>query len=565
MVRDRAEPRHGRPRAPGPDAASSAASRPPPASSRPRRCARCASACSARARPASRTSSRCSPRPSDKPLTALFEGQPRDFIREINPVGEKESTGLVTRFSIRPQEHPPGHPVCLRLLSAADIVKIIGNTFFLDGDLKAEALPTPERIDAVLARARSAASSPQPGLSDEDVWDIQEYFEQQFAGVPYLNALASFWDEAATLAPRLDGGGRTELFCLLWGDHERFSYLCRTLLAALAQLGHAAEAFCPIEALIPRDRSIIDVATLAGLGREGQEQLAIRSFAGAPVQLPRPVITALTAELRIVMAEQPWPFFEHTDLLDFPGARSRQPLPLAEFLAKEDALKETFLRGKVAYLFDRYVAEQELTSMLLCIPPSNLEVTTLPNMIDHWIALSHGATPAERAGKRCVLFFVLSKFDTHFVEKAGGDTDSPGTRFKNRMEASLIGSFGKAHEWPGEWTPGKPFANCYWLRNPNYPAETIIVYEPDPADPARQREVRRREDREQYLDNLKASYLGVGAVADPFPGAGAGLGRGAQAERRRGRLPRRRARPGVQSGAQAGPGRRPGSRRCASR
>jgi hypothetical protein len=119
-----------------------------------------------------------------------------------------------------------------------------------------------------------------------------------------------------------------------------------------------------------------------------------------------------------------------------------------------------------------------------------------------------------------VLFFVLTKFDTHFVEKAGGDSENPGVRFKNRMEASLSGSFGKAHDWPGEWIPGAPFANCYWLRNPNYPAETIIVYEPDPADPGRQREVKVRDDRAAYLANLKASYLGVGAVQTHFEDAG---------------------------------------------
>ena len=114
----------------------------------------------------------------------------------------------MTRFSIRAQPHPPGHPVCLRLLSAADIVKIIGNTFFLDGDLKAETLPTAERIDAVLARARvGRRDRVRRALSDEDVWDIQEYFEQQFAGAPYLDALASFWDEASALAPKLDGDG----------------------------------------------------------------------------------------------------------------------------------------------------------------------------------------------------------------------------------------------------------------------------------------------------------------------------------------------------------------------
>ena len=56
-------------------------------------------------------------RPGEKPLIADFDGQGIDFIAEINPEGGKESTGLVTRFSLTRQAHPPGFPVCLRLLS----------------------------------------------------------------------------------------------------------------------------------------------------------------------------------------------------------------------------------------------------------------------------------------------------------------------------------------------------------------------------------------------------------------------------------------------------------------
>jgi hypothetical protein len=104
------------------------------------------------------------------------------------------------------------------------------------------------------------------------------------------------------------------------------------------------------------------------------------------VTLPRSEVTALIAELRIVISEQPWDFFQHTDLLDFPGARSREQIKdLPAFLETGDALQSLFLRGKVAYLFERYCAEQELTSMLLCIGPSNQEVKTLPEMVYDWI------------------------------------------------------------------------------------------------------------------------------------------------------------------------------------
>ena len=40
----------------------------------------------------------------------------------------------------------------------------------------------------------------------------------------------------------------------------------------------------------------------------------------------RPVVAALTAELVVPLAERPWDSFEHTDLLDFPGARTREDI-----------------------------------------------------------------------------------------------------------------------------------------------------------------------------------------------------------------------------------------------
>ncbi|MDB5649716.1 MAG: srfC, partial [Hyphomicrobiales bacterium] len=59
----------------------------------------------------------------------------------------------------------------------------------------------------------------------------------------------------------------------------------------------------------------------------------------------------------------------------------------------------------------------------------------------------------------------------------GDSGNAPGARFAARLEASLLGYFGKAHAWPRNWTDAGPFQNCYWFRNPNYPAESIIRYD----------------------------------------------------------------------------------------
>ncbi|MCD2176109.1 virulence factor SrfC family protein [Rhizobium sp. C4] len=453
-------------------------------------------------------------RPGEKPLMARFGdlGRDVDFIREINPGGDRESTGLVTRFSIRQEQSPSGAPVVLRMLSETDIAKILGNSFFLDGDPKRRPSLTPETILKTLSVAKTRAGSALgAGLQDEDVWELQDYFEQQFAGLAYIETLSSFWEEAAQLAPRLSVRDRAELFSILWGDVPQFTTVYIELASALEKLGFPKEAYCGIDALLPREKSIIDVATLSGLGSLSVgEPLSIRSMNGPAVSLSRPIVTALAAELRITIADQPGPLYQHTDLLDFPGARSRQKVDFETYFdLKGDALQDLFRRGKVAFLFDRYVAEQEIASMLLCIKDSNQEVVELPDMIDNWIKLSHGATAADRAGTDPALFLVLTMMDKHFNERAGDEGQNPADRFKARMAASLTSYFGKAHTWPFEWKPKRAFNNTYWLRNPNFKSEFLIRYNGN-------QEIEILPEKVEKVAALRKAYLEVDEVQHHF-------------------------------------------------
>ena len=60
----------------------------------------------------------------------------------------------------------------------------------------------------------------------------------------------------------------------------------------------------------------------------------------------------MTAELKLNVPEQlvkEKPFLENTDMLDFPGARSR--LELTKEDLSEISVTDMLLRGKIAYLF----------------------------------------------------------------------------------------------------------------------------------------------------------------------------------------------------------------------
>ncbi|WP_336489987.1 virulence factor SrfC family protein [Methylobacterium nigriterrae] len=457
-------------------------------------------------------------RPENGPLRARFDGRdPVDFLAEINPIGEKEATGLVTRFSARAVAGPtPSNaPVRLRILTEADLVKVLCNSFLHDGDAAKEHAARPEEIGSLLAELRTRARPGAARFSDAEIDDLRDYVSDQARGTRALEYLTQYWEEARTLAGGLDLDGRARLFAPLWGGHNAFTRLYRELAEALERLGHPDEIFAPLSALVPREGSILDVATLAGLGTSGYgDSLLVHGAVGGPVPLPRPMVAAITAELRIEIADSPRAFLQEADLLDFPGARSRQKIDLAHFLSTHpDALKETFLRGKVAYLFDRYVAEQELTAMLLCIRPSNQEVVTLPDLVERWIALTHGASPEARAQLPNLLFLVMTWFDSHFVDKAGDAGQDAGLRFRNRIEASLLGFFGKAHTWPHQWTPGAAFRNAFWFRNPNYPAESVIRYDG-------RREVAFLPEKQARIAELRAGFVALPEASAHFQDPG---------------------------------------------
>lgn len=465
-----------------------------------------------------------------KPCKIRFGGELRDFFMDINPAGGKESTGLVTRFTVRPVNGLPGMPVVCRLLSLGDVIKIMANAFMADFDRDTVVAMEAGAIESWIARHRGlAAAQPVDGWTEDDVFDLFEYFERYFRNHPVHVALKpGFWREIERLAPRLRTEQRVELLSLLWNCTSTMTKVAQKMARALASLDFAEEAVCGLDALEPREKSIIDVETMSGIELDVSDTIATATREGARAMIPRPVLTAITAELCLQLDDQPYDFFEHTDLLDFPGARTRGEENARD--AEAIAAKQIFLlvrRGKVAYLFQRYLAEQELTSMLLCFKDSNQEVATVPFMVNDWIEATHGATAAQRAKAAHVsLFLVLTQFDREFEVKAGQKEDGP-ERWSTRFETVVHKYLAKSHDWPNDWAPGRAFNNTFWLRNPAIRNEGLIEYDAlrelealeAPADgsprSARFRnEARMRMLRENFIANADARRY----FADPAAG-----------------------------------------------
>jgi hypothetical protein len=467
--------------------------------------------------------------PGEVELRARFGAETRDFVKEINPQGGKESTGLVTRFTTAAATgaSDPKYPVELLLLSETDLVKILANSFQSDFDQNNVQMPVP-RGDEIRATIAAATKGKQaqpiaPHLDEIAISDLSDYFHKNFLNRWQELEPLRYWTEAMGLAPNLPLDARADLFSMLWGGLDDFTALFRLLAGALQSLGYADEVFTELRALVPRATSIIDVATLEqqlGTPADEKDKLDVRprtkNGLGAAVELPRAVLTALVAELRITMNVQPWPMFEHTDLLDFPGARSRLKLTSLPSDAADRTMqvRQLLLRGKIAYLFQRYSEERELTAMLLCMGNKPNEVKDLGTLVRQWIELTHGATSAARRAVPTSLFLVLTMMDLEFLPKAGETDDALLQKWDVRLHTSLVEPY--QHDgWVADFA-GTPFNSTLMLRNPNFRQDHLVEYKlapgsEEPVEPLFETGLARR--NRGYIDKLEQSFMSSAEVA----------------------------------------------------
>ena len=219
-------------------------------------------------------------------------------------------------------------------------------------------------LDKIEARAGAA---PTGGIVEDDLEDLQEYIHKYFSDKPRVQQVLGkhFWERVTPLVPRLADEDRAQLFGIIWNGIEEFTRLYQELAGTLRRMDFSADVFCPVSSLVPRATSIIDVEALAGISDGSGDGMDVRLMGGKTVNAPKTYMAALTAELIIGMREKTADFFEHTDLLDFPGYRSREIFPnLAENVKIAKNLELCFLRGKVEYLsgphfegFDVIIAE----------------------------------------------------------------------------------------------------------------------------------------------------------------------------------------------------------------
>lgn len=418
-------------------------------------------------------------------FTAAGETQKFDFLEKINPQGGKETTGIVTRFSTQLMESPiKGFPVILRALSEGDIVKILANTHMFELKCGWEGGRMPDYATLAAAVSALPRQSAAPGMSIEDIYELRGYIEAHLDDHPLAKPEAEgYWTALERSGPFLAAPDRAKALGPCWGELPEFTNLYATLKSALDDLKHPKWMYAPLESVLDSSHGVLHAETLYALDPEyaaklqgaGTQKLArttLASDTGMRIDMPRPIVTALAAELRVTLDGRPWDFFEHTDLLDFPGAKSRMNMKPETFLRSgehDNARAYCYLRGKVGVLFDKYVDDFETNALVLAVDDSQAEVKMLPQLVKEWVYRTHGETPAQRAQASHVsMFFTMTKCDSLFkLDRSSNASET----VRNRVGQNIASYAG----WMKDWAPGRSFDNMFMFRNTSV-KQQIIEY-----------------------------------------------------------------------------------------
>ncbi|MFC0178561.1 putative virulence factor [Thorsellia kenyensis] len=410
-----------------------------------------------------------------------------DFINHINPPGGgKEATGLVTRFSARNSLAPDDYPVQLRIFSEIEIAKILANSFYNDfNQEKIDFSLNEELITQHIKKITSKKSTKViPGVDADDVVSLWDYMTR-LAGKSQQVMKYTYWPEAIAVAPYLSIIDRAELFSLLWGGSKAFTEMYVKFAVAITTLKGAKQVFAPLTALVIEENgqfsqkdSIMNVDMLERLTQNEDDKISVLSvnysegiLTTDEVILSLSLLAALTVELYVPLSDEVCePIFDEVDLLDFPGYRGRLSLESLDELDKTTAdsgIAQLFLRGKVAYLFERYTDNQEMNTLVMCTSSAKQsDVTSVGPVLDDWIKKTQGEDAATRSKRHSGLIWALTMFDMRVGQSLTLDPlqlkEVWGTG--GLMKMAILERFGQ-YDWLEKWGEG-PFNNTFLVRKP---------------------------------------------------------------------------------------------------
>ena len=427
-----------------------------------------------------------------RPFVIENQGEAYSFIDDLNPSGgstvSTESTGVITRFTTQEDANPGMKDyVHVRNFSVVDLVLLLVDSFY--NDMKDHKVVSSneydEQLQQIIAECKSRGNQKQAVINEDDIRTIEEYIRDNCESAGTLKA-SQYFNVLATDIACVPMNRWAEVFGIMWNGYQYFTSMLSKLLAEYEKIGFTTNIYIPFGGVQRSKGTLLDVRWLdiicdESINIEEFKENAIDIYDGTGRKLAggfkKSFLAALTAEITFVLSPEittDRQFLRHIDLLDFPGARSRESMSEKDVSDKD--IPQLLRRGKVAYLFNKYSRSLKLSSILFCFHNVQKVGPDVGNSINDWIEKSIGATPEARSealhglGGLSPLLVVATKFN---MDLEFNKADRPGeltnhwTRF-----SKLLPEIVTPHTWLESWTTGAvpyfrqiyPLRDFYWSK-----------------------------------------------------------------------------------------------------
>lgn len=478
-------------------------------------------------------------------------GRRYSFIDELNPSGGNnakiESTGVITRFTTRHSAQKPAGMIRISNLSVLDIILLLADSYYNDIKIDPDKSLSANSINTKLnelATLWSGKPAQQEIITEDDIRDINDYIREVIGNAAAAVYQSNFCKIVAPVIYSVPHQCWPDVFSLLWNQNAEITRLFTTLINAYDKISFRREVYVPFDAVLRSKGTLLKIEwldTVCGArpavsddsNADSNDDVPVTDIYDTAGQLVardfnKGELSALIAELTFELPAQlveERKFLNRMDLLDFPGARSREKYKESEIAT---VLPRMLRRGKVAYLFNKYSRSQQIGCVLFCHHNDQKAEPTIGDTINSWIEDNIGKDAQERTrmlqDTRGIspLFLIATKFniDLQYTKNDKPDDKSTLDKHWNRFDTVLPEIVGPS-KWLDEWTASagvtKPFQSIYPLRDFYWSAQNRLFdgYS-DGEMKSPEKSLHIHPDYPRYMDCLRRSFLGNQFVRDHF-------------------------------------------------
>ena len=406
-----------------------------------------------------------------------------DFLKHLNPQNDKESTGLITRFTSTPSEvfGLNKQAFVAELMNYEDLIlaMVAGVEHDVEAPKKEDDAAFRTSAEAVLKRLKesigSATESPKNSNIMESVviaWNrikADGFLSRRIDVLEQLNFLVVV-DEYARKAVRPSDELVVKCVSLLWGGEgsevlcELFARLHRAILSLdgfdMAEISVQDVVLQTAADQRVTQTSMLNVSILESLGRSSNISVFCRMSDdprannptnGRGIDIGRAELAGLISEIVLPVhipcgTDSEGLLISHGDIVDFPGSRAKGQMTPLKFL--DAALATTvFMRGKLMQIYRKLVDQNEIGALCLAVSSQGNTEAAQPTQIAvvSWLERQRKANVADPG-----LIAVITKSDVLLVPGESAERGDAVRVFENPMK-KLSAYSPKEENWIERW------------------------------------------------------------------------------------------------------------------